>query len=113
GEIRVLNDGTPWQQLIHVRDMARAIDWAVARPTRNGGAFVVVNAGSDAWTWRAGELANAVAEVLPGTAVSINPDAAGDRRSCVADFSLFRMLAPLHQPREKFGPTVLELKAAL
>ena len=30
-EITLLSDGTPWRPLIHVRDMARAIDWA-ARP---------------------------------------------------------------------------------
>ena len=113
GEIRVLNDGTPWQQLMHVRDMARAVDWAVARPPANGGALLVVNAGSDAWTWRAGELAAAVAETLPGTAVSVNAEVSGDRRSSKADFSLFRRVAPLHQPREKLAGTVLELKAAL
>ena len=33
GEIRVLSDGTPWQQLMHVRDMARAVEWAIARPS--------------------------------------------------------------------------------
>jgi nucleoside-diphosphate-sugar epimerase len=32
GEIRVLSNGMPWRPLIHVRDMARAIEWAVARP---------------------------------------------------------------------------------
>jgi nucleoside-diphosphate-sugar epimerase len=113
GEIRVLSDGTPWQQLIHVRDMARAIDWAVVRPAANGGSFLVVNAGCDSWTWSARDLANAVAATLPGTVVSINREAPADRRSPKADFTLFRRLAPLHQPREKFVPVVLELKSAL
>lgn len=112
-EIRVLNDGTPWQQLMHVRDMARAADWAASRPPANGGAFLVVNAGSDAWTWRAADLAHAVAETLPGVAVAIGADSGGDKRSSKADFSLFRRLAPLHQPREKLAPAVLELGTAL
>ena len=30
-EITLLSDGTPWRPLIHVRDMARAIDWALER----------------------------------------------------------------------------------
>jgi len=112
GEIRVLTDGSPWQQLIHVRDMARAIDWAIARPSANGGSFLVVNAGSDSWTWRAAQLAHAVAECLPGVAVSTNPDAPG-ARSTRADFSLFRRLAPLHQPRMKLAPAIEEMQSAL
>ena len=33
-KITVLSDGTPWRPLIDVRDMARAIEWAIARPPR-------------------------------------------------------------------------------
>ena len=29
GEIRLLSDGSAWRPLIHVRDMARAIEWAI------------------------------------------------------------------------------------
>jgi len=31
GVITILSDGTPWRPLIHVKDMARAIDWAIGR----------------------------------------------------------------------------------
>ena len=31
GRITVLSDGTPWRPLINVRDMARAIEWAIER----------------------------------------------------------------------------------
>ena len=31
GKITVLSDGMAWRPLIHVRDMARAIEWAVER----------------------------------------------------------------------------------
>ena len=50
GEISILSDGTPWRPLIHVRDMARAIEWAIERPAINGGAFLAVNVGSEAGT---------------------------------------------------------------
>jgi len=69
----------------------------------NGGAFLVVNAGSDSWTWQAGELADAVAGSMPGVGVSINRDASGAGVATKADFHLFRRLAPLHQPREETG----------
>src|SRR5205807_1282549 len=44
GQILILSDGTPWRPLIHVEDMAQAIDWAISRTS--GGDFLVVNAGS-------------------------------------------------------------------
>ena len=46
--INILSDGTPWRPLIHVQDMARAIDWAVRRDHRDGGACLTLNVGSDA-----------------------------------------------------------------
>ena len=99
GEISVLSDGTPWRPLIHVEDMARAIDWAVTRDLSQGGRFLVVNAGSDQWNYQVASLAGAVAERLPGTRVSINENAPPDRRSYRVDFSLFSQLAPRHQPK--------------
>ena len=46
-KITILSDGTPWRPLIRVKDMARAIDWAIGRDVSRGGAFLTVNAGSD------------------------------------------------------------------
>ncbi|MBF9236246.1 SDR family oxidoreductase [Hymenobacter sp. BT683] len=113
GEISILSDGTPWRPLIHVRDMARAIEWAIGRQANRGGAFLAVNAGSDEWNYRVGELAAAVAEALPGTRISVNPAAAPDRRSYRVDFGLFRQLAPNHQPRHSLAATIAELHERL
>ena len=44
GRITILSDGTPWRPLINVRDMARAIDWAISRDMSVGGPFLAVNA---------------------------------------------------------------------
>jgi nucleoside-diphosphate-sugar epimerase len=97
--ITVLSDGTPWRPLIDVRDMARAVEWALWHSHAAGTPFVVVNAGSDSCNYQVRELAEAVAAVVPGTAVSINKDAQPDRRSYRVDFSAYRKLAPDHQPR--------------
>ena len=99
GEITVLSDGTPWRPLIDVADMARAIEWAVGRDPSKGGKFLAINAGSDGRNHQVRELAEAVAEAVPGTRVSINTDAPPDARSYRVDFSLYRELAPEHQPR--------------
>jgi nucleoside-diphosphate-sugar epimerase len=112
-QITVLSDGTPWRPLINIKDMARAIDWSVSRPADNGGQFLAVNVGSDEWNYQVKELTYAVAEVMPGVTVSINKDAQPDKRSYRVDFSLFKQLAPNHQPIHDLKSTILELKAGL
>lgn len=113
GRITILSDGTPWRPLINVKDMARAIDWAVTRDGKAGGNYLVVNAGSNEWNYQVRDLAAAVAEAIPGVEVSINRDASPDRRSYQVDFSLFRELAPNHQPQMDLRTTVAELKQGL
>jgi len=113
GVIRILSDGTPWRPLIEVRDMARAIDWAVNRTVSDGGEFLVVNTGSDEWNYQIRELAEAVARVIPGTEIEINPNAAPDKRTYKVDFSLFSSLAPDHQARVTLSEAIEELKGLL
>jgi nucleoside-diphosphate-sugar epimerase len=113
GEITVLSDGTPWRPLIDVSDMARAIEWAIIRDAAAGGAVLSVNVGSDAWNYQVRELADAVAAAVPSTRVSINREAPPDKRSYRVDFSLFRRLAPQHQPLSTLADSVNRLKHGL
>ena len=112
-EISVLSDGSPWRPLIDVKDMSRAVEWAIDRKAENGGQFVRVNVGSDAWTYQVKDLARAVADLIPGTKISINNAAPPDKRSYRVDFTLYRELAPMHQPQVALEQTILELKAGL
>jgi nucleoside-diphosphate-sugar epimerase len=113
GEITVLSDGSPWRPLIDVSDMARAIEWAITRPALLGGQFLAVNAGSQQWNYQVQDLANAVAAEIPGTKVSINRDAPPDKRSYQVDFTLYRQLAPNHQPQMTLPETVRMLRDGL
>jgi nucleoside-diphosphate-sugar epimerase len=113
GRITVLSDGTPWRPLIDVRDMARAIEWATSRDESCGGQMLVVNVGADEGNHQVRDLAQAVADAVPGTTVSINTDAPPDARSYRVDFSLFRELAPNHQPRERLQDSIAGLIAGL
>jgi nucleoside-diphosphate-sugar epimerase len=113
GEITILSDGTPWRPLINVRDMARAIEWAVVRDAQAGGNFVAVNVGSDEWNFQVKELAEAVKKVIPDVKISINPDAPPDKRSYKVNFDLFRKLAPKHQPQVDLIESIRELKDGL
>ena len=114
GEITVLSDGTPWRPLIDVKDMARAVEWALLRePAAPQGAFLAVNVGSDVWNYQVKDLAEAVAKAVPGTKVSINLAAPPDKRSYRVDFSLYRSLAPGHQPQVSLAQAIGELKDGL
>jgi nucleoside-diphosphate-sugar epimerase len=112
-KITVLSDGTPWRPLIDVRDMARAIEWALSRDSANGGQLLSVNVGSDQWNYQVKDLAQAVAKAVPGTGVSINTAAQPDTRSYKVDFALFRSLAPNHQPKVTLERSVELLRAGL
>lgn len=109
GEITVLSDGSPWRPLIDVKDMARAIDWALLRDADEGGRYVAVNVGADSWNHQVRDLAQAVAEAVPGTKVSINTQAPPDKRSYRVDFSKYRALAPRHQPQVTLHQAISEL----
>lgn len=113
GKITILSDGTPWRPLIHVRDMARAVEWAIRRDASQGGQCLIVNAGSDGWNYQVKDLAAAVAEAIPGVEVQINPLAAPDRRSYRVDFSLFKSLAPDFQPQVSLAGAVKDIETGL
>lgn len=113
GQIAILSDGNPWRPLINIKDMARAIDWAIHRDKDNGGEFVAVNVGSDEWNYQIKDLGKAVAEVISNVTVSINKEAQPDNRSYRVNFDLFKKLAPNHQPKYDLTATVKELKTGL
>ena len=111
--INILSDGTPWRPLIHVKDMARAIDWAVQRDHRDGGACLTVNVGSDAWNYQVKDLAAAVAKLVPGVEVSINKDAQPDKRSYRVNFDKFTKLAQGFLPAVDLQGAVVDLRDGL
>jgi nucleoside-diphosphate-sugar epimerase len=113
GAIRILSDGTAWRPLIHVKDMARAIAWAIGRRADQGGRTLAMNVGREDWNFRVRDLANAVQQVVRGVEVCMSPGAVADSRSYQVDFGLFRRLAPEHQPRYEILSTIAELEDGL
>ena len=111
--IDILSDGSPWRPLINVLDMARAIDWAIERDSGNGGNFLAVNTGSNNWNYQVKELAETVAEIVPGCTLTINADAPPDKRSYKVNFDLFKKLAPHHQPVFDLRSTIKNLYLSL
>lgn len=111
--INILSDGTPWRPLIHVTDMARAIDWAVQRDHRDGGPYLTLNVGSDTWNYQVKDLAAAVARVVPNVDVTINRDAQPDKRSYRVNFDKFTKLAQGFLPAVDLQNAVADLRDGL
>jgi nucleoside-diphosphate-sugar epimerase len=111
--VTVLSDGSPWRPLIDVKDMCRAIEWAIIREPKVGGQYLAINVGADGSNYQVRELAEAVAKSIPGTSVSINLNAPPDKRSYRVSFLLYKELAPNHQPQVDLEQTIAELKAGL
>jgi nucleoside-diphosphate-sugar epimerase len=108
-KIVVMSDGTPWRPLINVKDMARAIDWAIGRSAEKAGVGLTVNVGSNEWNCQVRDLAHAVATAVPGVEVSINTNAPPDRRSYRVSYDLYKSLAPDSQPLSDLKSTILEM----
>ncbi len=112
-QITILSDGSPWRPLINVKDMSRAIDWAINREISCGGEYLAVNVGSDEWNYQVRDLAEAVAKVIPDVNISINKNAQPDKRSYMVNFDLFRKLAPAYQPLVSLTDSIKGLKEGL
>lgn len=110
-KITILSDGSPWRPLIHVKDMSRAIDWAIYR--KDGGNFLVINAGSNVWNYQVKEIAYAVQKAFTGVEISINENAQPDKRSYKVSFDLFAKLAFDHQPQVSLNEAIEGLKNGL
>lgn len=109
--IEILSDGRPWRPLINVKDMGRAIDWALNRTDEK--AYIIVNVGSNEWNYQVRELAEAVKEIFPNITVSINENAAPDKRSYKVNFDEFKKIAPDYQPQYSLKQTIIDLKGGL
>ncbi len=110
-KITILSDGTPWRPLIHVKDMSRAMDWAMNRT--EGGNYLVINTGSNVWNYQVKELAFAVQKLFNGIDIDINTNAQPDKRSYKVSFNLYEKMAPNHQPQVSLIEAVNGLKEGL
>jgi nucleoside-diphosphate-sugar epimerase len=113
GKISVLSDGTPWRPLIDVKDMSRAIDWAIDRFLECDVSFLPLNAGSQEWNYQVKDLAQAVKDIITGTKVSIDTNAKEDNRSYRVNFAKFKEFAPNHQPQVSLEQSINDLRLGL
>lgn len=112
-KINILSDGTPCRPLINIKDMARALDWAMNRPAAKGGKFLICNTGSNHWNYVVRELAEYVQNQFEEVEVTINRGAPPDKRSYKVNFDLFESLTEGYTPIYDINHTITELKEGL
>lgn len=86
GEVRVLSDGTPWRPLVHARDIARAFATCLTAPLE-AISCRAYNIGTEANNLTVAQIAQAVADVVPGAQLRITGETGADPRSYQVDFS--------------------------
>jgi nucleoside-diphosphate-sugar epimerase len=98
GDIVLQSDGTPWRPLVHVEDISRAF-LAVLQAPRELVHDEAFNVGANAENYTIREVAETVAEVVPGARASFAAGSGPDKRSYRVDCSKLTRLLPDAQPR--------------
>lgn len=79
GRILLMSDGTPWRPLVHVEDICRAFEAVLAAP-REAVHDEAFNIGRTSENYRIRELAEIVAETVPGSTIEYAAGAGPDKR---------------------------------
>lgn len=111
GRVRLLSDGSPWRPIVHIEDITRAFLAVLEAPREvvHGRSF---NVGRTSENYRIRELAQIVAEAVPGTVVEIAEGAGPDKRNYRVSCDLIARQLPAFQPQWDARRGALELIAA-
>jgi len=98
GLVYLKSDGTPWRPVVHIEDMALAFVAALHAPREliHNEAF---NVGRPEENYRIRELAEIVAEVVPGSRVEFAEGASPDKRDYRVDSSKIARTLPEYKPK--------------
>ncbi len=98
GRIYLKSDGSPWRPIVHIEDISRAFIAVLDAPEEAvfNEAF---NVGQSAHNYRIREIAEVVAEIVPGARVEIASDGGPDKRSYRVSFDKIARVLPAYQPQ--------------
>ncbi len=98
GSVTMKSDGMPWRPLVHIEDIARAY-LAVLEAPREQVHDEAFNVGATTENYRVREVAEMVAEIVPGATVSFASDASPDRRNYRVNCDKIRRMVPSYEPQ--------------
>ncbi len=98
GRVFLMSDGTPWRPIVHVEDIGRAFLAALAAPRElvHDQAF---NVGRTAENYRILELAQIVADTVPGSRIEIAAGAGPDKRCYRVSCAKIETTLPGYDPQ--------------
>jgi nucleoside-diphosphate-sugar epimerase len=97
GLIYLKSDGTPWRPIVHIEDISRAFLAALEAP-RETVFREAFNVGHTDHNYRIRDLAQIVADVVPGCRLDYAPDAGPDTRSYRVSFEKIVRALPAFRP---------------
>jgi nucleoside-diphosphate-sugar epimerase len=98
GRVYIKSDGTPWRPIIHIRDIIAAIVSVLEAP-REIIHNEIFNVGRAEENYRIRELAEIVAEVVPGCRIEYAPDGGPDKRCYRVNCDKIHRMLPSFQPQ--------------
>lgn len=98
GVILLKSDGTPWRPIVHIEDIARAFI-AVLRAPEQVVFDQAFNVGRTEHNYRIREIAEVVADEVPGCRLEYAGDAGPDKRSYRVSFAKIARLLPEFRPQ--------------
>ncbi|MCW2715814.1 MAG: NAD-dependent epimerase/dehydratase [Frankiales bacterium] len=98
GTVLLKSDGSSWRPLVHIEDIARAF-LAVVEAPREVIHLEAFNVGRLEESYRIREVAEIVAQVVPGSVVRFSDGASPDKRNYRVDCSKIVEQLPAFQPR--------------
>jgi nucleoside-diphosphate-sugar epimerase len=111
GKVLLQSDGTPWRPLVHVLDIAAAF-LAVLEAPRERIHDQAFNVGRSGENFRIREVAELVAEVVPGCELAFAPGASADVRNYRVDFTKIERELPGFAPRWRLRQGIEQLHEA-
>ncbi len=86
GRVLVLSDGTPWRPMVHIEDISRAFLAALEAP-KEAVHDQALNVGAASENYQVLEIAQTVADTVPGSQIVVTSETGPDPRSYRVDFS--------------------------
>ncbi|MEV4760479.1 NAD-dependent epimerase/dehydratase family protein [Micromonospora sp. NPDC049559] len=111
GEVRLRSDGSAWRPLVHAEDIAGAF-LALLRAPRELVRARAYNVGSSGENYRIRQVAELVAEVVPGAEITFVGGAGADRRNYRVDCDRIAAEVPDFRPRWTVRKGIEELVEA-
>lgn len=98
GRVYIKSDGTPWRPIVHIRDITAAAISVLDAP-QNAIHNATFNVGQTEENYRIRELADIVAEIVPGCRIEYAPDGGPDKRCYRINCDRIRRVLPSFKPQ--------------